>query len=72
MKNTQGCSAQFPRLFWEFEILLKSEVFKEEQDLVRREEVGRAFQKKPRLHKGLVAIFLKSISYVPGKLKRIQ
>ena len=72
MKNTQGCFAQFPQLFWEFEILLKSEVFKDEQDLVRREEVGRAFQKKPRLHNGLVAIFLKSISYVPGKLKRRQ
>lgn len=27
----------------------------------------RAFQKKPRLHKGRLAIFPKSISYVPGK-----
>jgi len=44
----QGFFAQFPQLFWEFEILLKTEVFKDEQDLVRGEEVGRAFQKKPR------------------------
>lgn len=72
MKNTQGFFAQFPQLFWEFEILLKAEVFKDEQDLVRGEEVERAFQKKPRLHKGWLAIFLKSISYVPGKLNNIQ
>lgn len=72
MKNTQGFFAQFPQLFWEFEILLKAEAFIDEQDLVRREEVERAFQKKPRLHKGRLAIFPKSISYVPGKRNKIQ
>ena len=61
MRNTQGFFAQFPQLFWEFEILLKAEAFIDEQDLVRREEVERAFQKKPRLHK-----------YVPGKRNTIQ
>lgn len=58
MKNTQGFFAQFPQLFWEFEILLKAEAFIDEQDLVRREEVERAFPRSPDFTKGGWPFFL--------------